>query len=64
MRVLALKSRYPQGAEKVLVQACTGRKVPEGKLPADVGCLVMNITLYCVFGQLYAHRDAPDFESG
>lgn len=43
VRVLALKSRYPQGAEKVLVQACTGRKVPEGKLPADVGCLVMNI---------------------
>ena len=36
VRVLALKSRYPQGAEKVLVQACTGRRVPTGKLPADV----------------------------
>ena len=43
VRVLPLKSRYPQGAEKVLVQACTGRKVPAGKLPADVGCLVKNI---------------------
>ena len=43
VRVLPLKSRYPQGAEKVLVQACTGRKVPAGQLPADVGCLVMNI---------------------
>ncbi|HJB38389.1 MAG TPA: electron transport complex subunit RsxC [Candidatus Acutalibacter ornithocaccae] len=43
VRVLPLKSRYPQGAEKVLVQACTGRKVPAGKLPADVGCLVMNV---------------------
>ena len=43
VRVLPLKSRYPQGAEKVLVQACTGRKVPAVKLPADVGCLVMNI---------------------
>ncbi len=43
VRVLALHSRYPQGAEKVLVQACTGRKVPAGGLPADVGCLVMNI---------------------
>lgn len=31
VRVLALKSRYPQGAEKVLVQACTGRKVPRGQ---------------------------------
>ena len=27
----------------MLVQACTGRKVPAGGLPADVGCLVMNI---------------------
>ena len=43
VRVLTLKSRYPQGAEKVLVQACTGRKVAPGQLPADVGCLVMNI---------------------
>ena len=44
VKVLELKSRYPQGAEKVLVQACTGRKIPQGKLPADVGCLVINIT--------------------
>ncbi len=43
VRVFPLKSRYPQGAEKVLVQSCTGRQVPPGKLPADVGCLVMNI---------------------
>ncbi len=44
VRVLELKTRYPQGAEKVLVKACTGREIPMGKLPADVGCLVMNIT--------------------
>lgn len=44
VRVLPLHTRYPQGAEKVLVQACTGRRVPAGGLPADVGCLVMNIT--------------------
>ena len=43
VRVLPRKSRHPKGAEKGLVQACTGRKVPAGKLPADVGCLVMNI---------------------
>ncbi len=43
VRVFPLKSRYPQGAEKVLVQSCTGRKVPAGQLPADAGCLVMNI---------------------
>ena len=44
VRILALKSSYPQGAEKVLVQACTGRRIPKGKLPSDVGCLVMNVT--------------------
>lgn len=43
VRILPLKSSYPQGAEKVLVQATTGRMVPPGKLPADVGCMVMNI---------------------
>ncbi len=41
--VMALKSKYPQGAEKMMVQSATGRKVPPGKLPADVGCVVMNV---------------------
>lgn len=41
--VLPLKARYPYGAEKVIVKACTNRVIPEGKLPADVGCIVMNI---------------------
>lgn len=41
--VVPLKSRYPQGAEKMLIYALTGRKVPSGKLPADVGTLVMNV---------------------
>ncbi|MBQ9742360.1 MAG: electron transport complex subunit RsxC [Ruminococcus sp.] len=43
VRVLTLKSSYPQGAEKVLIKACTGREVPAGKLPADAGCIVMNV---------------------
>lgn len=42
--VKPLPARYPQGAEKVLIQACTGRSVPSGKLPSDVGCIVMNVT--------------------
>lgn len=41
--VKSLPARYPQGAEKVLIAACTGRRVPPGKLPADVGCVVMNV---------------------
>ena len=42
IQVLELPSSYPQGAEKVLIQSCTGRRVPMGKLPADAGCIVMN----------------------
>ena len=41
--ILPLKSSYPFGAEKVLIKACTNRVVPMGKLPADAGCLVMNV---------------------
>ena len=44
VRVLPLPARYPQGAEKVLVHACTNRDIPTGGLPADVGCIVMNIS--------------------
>ncbi len=44
VKLMILKSRYPQGAEKVMLQSATGRKVPPGKLPADIGCLVMNVT--------------------
>ncbi|MDR1564814.1 MAG: electron transport complex subunit RsxC [Oscillospiraceae bacterium] len=42
--IVKLKSRYPQGAEKVLVQAATGRLIPAGGLPAHVGCILMNVT--------------------
>jgi electron transport complex protein RnfC len=41
--VMTLKSKYPQGAEKMMVRSATGRRVPLGKLPADVGCIVINI---------------------
>ncbi len=43
VRLMTLKSRYPQGAEKMMVLSATGRKVPAGALPADVGCVVMNV---------------------
>ncbi len=42
--VKPLRTRYPQGAEKVLIAECTGRVIPAGGLPADVGCIVMNVT--------------------
>ena len=38
-----LKVQYPQGGEKQLIQALTGREVPSGKLPLEVGCVVNNV---------------------
>lgn len=42
--VVALRAQYPQGAEKVIIYETTGRIVPEGKLPADAGVIVMNVS--------------------
>ena len=42
IELAVLPTRYPQGAEKQLVQAVTGRQVPPGKLPISVGCGVFN----------------------
>jgi len=46
--VMPLPSLYPQGAEKVIIYNTTGLTVPEGKLPADVGVLVINVTSLAV----------------
>ena len=49
VELMVLRVRYPQGAEKQLIQTVTGRQVPPGGLPADVGCIVMNaFTCYTV----------------
>jgi electron transport complex protein RnfC len=45
IKVATLKSKYPQGGEKVLIMALTGRQVPAGGgLPMDVGCVVQNVS--------------------
>ncbi len=41
--VKALKTKYPQGGERALIFATTGRKVNSAMLPADVGCIVNNV---------------------
>ncbi len=42
-RVVILKTKYPQGGEKQLIRAVCGRVVPSGKLPTDIGYLVLNV---------------------
>ena len=52
--VVELKKKYPQGGEKQLIQALTGREVPMGGLPVDVGCIVDNVaTAYAVYQAVY-----------
>ena len=44
IEVVAAKTKYPQGAEKMLIKRVTGKMVPSGGLPADVGCVVANVS--------------------
>ena len=44
MEVLPLKTKYPQGGERTLIYAATGRKIYSAKLPADAGCIVDNVS--------------------
>ncbi len=43
LEVVELKTKYPQGSEKQLIKAVTGKTVPSGGLPADVGAIVVNV---------------------
>ena len=44
IELTVLPTRYPQGAEKQLIRAVTGREVPAGQLPSAVGCAVFNVS--------------------
>ena len=50
VQVKVLPAVYPQGGEKVLIYHTTGRVVPVGKLPIDVGCVVLNCTTLAAIG--------------
>lgn len=57
----ALKVKYPQGAEKQLIKTLTGREVPSGRLPIDVGVVVHNVgTAYAVYEAV--QKNKPLFE--
>ncbi|SHJ90154.1 electron transport complex protein RnfC [Geosporobacter subterraneus DSM 17957] len=43
IQIVGLHTKYPQGAEKQLIYACTKREVPSGGLPMDVGVVVNNV---------------------
>ena len=50
IEIVPLRVRYPQGGEKQLIEAITGREVPSGGLPIDVGAVVQNVgTAFAVY---------------
>lgn len=61
IKILILDTKYPQGAEKVLIKSSTGRTVPCGKLPSDVGCLVLNVTtIYTLYNYINTGKPLID----
>ncbi len=53
IKVVGLKTKYPQGAEKQLIFACTGRSIPSGGLPMDIGVVVNNVATAATIGKLF-----------
>ncbi len=50
LEVVGLKVKYPQGDEKQLLKAVTGREVPSGALPLEIGCVVSNVgTVHAIY---------------
>jgi len=53
--VKVLPVKYPQGAEKMLVTAILGKEIPSGKLPIEVGVVVVNVATTAEIGRLLPH---------
>lgn len=51
--IVALRSKYPKGAERVLIYETTGKVLPPGKLPAEIGVIVSNVTSVAFLGQYF-----------
>ena len=51
--VQPLTVKYPQGAEKMLIKAVTGREVPSGKLPMHVGTIVQNVASLSAIAEVF-----------
>lgn len=56
IEVLALPTKYPQGAEKMLISAVLGKEVEHGKLPASAGSLVSNVASAVAFADAVERR--------
>jgi len=53
LTILPLTVKYPQGAEKMLIDAVAGRQVPSGRLPLDVGVIVQNAASVATIAEVF-----------
>ena len=61
IEVIALKVKYPQGDEKQLLKATINREIPSGKLPLDVGAVVLNVgTSFAIYEAVVLHKPLID----
>ena len=63
IRVQLLRTKYPQGGEKMLITAITGREVPSGGLPMDVGCVVSNVNTLLAVSEAF-RKGQPVIDTG
>lgn len=57
VKIIKLKTKYPQGAEKQIIKAVLNRIVPAGGLPMDAGCVVQNAaTAYAIYEAVYIKK--------
>ncbi len=61
LSVVTLKKKYPQGGEKQLIYAITGKTVPAGALPIETGCIVDNVaTAFAIYEAVYTGRPSTE----
>ncbi|MDR0385657.1 MAG: electron transport complex subunit RsxC [Prevotellaceae bacterium] len=61
IKIVPLKKKYPQGGEKQLIKAITGRETPSGGLPVDVGAIVHNVgTAFAVYEAVQKNKPLID----
>ena len=61
LEVVPLLTKYPQGGERQLIKACTGREINSKMLPADVGCIVDNVaTINAIYTAIVEGKPVMD----
>ncbi len=53
IRVVLVKTKYPQGGEKNVVKAVLKKEIPSGGLPADIGCVIVNVGTLCAISEAF-----------